>query len=98
MRRTSGTRSDPATSIAQAPVGTTSAATGREVWADAPRAGERVLTRQCRHCGQPFEVVHDLQAFCRPSCRRAHGKADTPRAVPFADLDDPVSARAVNDE
>ena len=33
------------------------------------RPAERVL---CRNCGQPFERVRPHQAFCRPSCRKAH--------------------------
>ena len=76
------------TSTAQAPVGTTTGPTGREVGVDAPRAGERVLSRTCRHCGEAFDPVRDHQAFCRPSCRVAHFKADTARAVPLDDLDD----------
>jgi hypothetical protein len=45
---------------------------------DAPaaaRAGERVLTRRCGHCGRLFEPTRPHQRHCRPSCRIAAWKA-----------------------
>ena len=84
------TRQPVATSTAQEAVGATTDATGRKVGTDAARAGEHNRTRTCRHCGQPFEAVREHQAFCRPACRLAQCNAAdaTPRALPFADLDD----------
>ena len=36
----------------------------------ADRLAERVL--RCRFCEAPLDCVRPHQAFCRPSCRKAH--------------------------
>jgi len=79
------------TSTAQAPVGTTTGPTGREVGVDAPRAGKSVRTRACAHCGEMFDPVREHQAFCRPSCRFAHRSTrSTPTLAPVGDRDELV--------
>jgi hypothetical protein len=53
------------------------------------RVAQGEPARACRHCGATFEPTFEAQAFCRPSCRRAHLPPPNPqRRLP---LDDPAS-------